>query len=91
MSIPLATKDPNAILTYGFDYTDWLDTGDALATSVWTVPVGITDVSEAASPTITSVKVSGGTLGKSYEIVNDITTTKGLTERRRIVIEIQKR
>ena len=83
-------KDPNAVLDYVVDWTTWLN-GDTIATSVWTVPSGITQDSESESTTSATVWLSGGTVGETYQLVNRITTAGGRTEDRTIRITIVQR
>jgi hypothetical protein len=73
-------KDPNAKLDYTLDWTDWLVTGDTVSTSVWTVPSGLTAVSDSNTTTTTTIWLSGGTAGKFYTISNRITTLSGRIE-----------
>lgn len=37
----LAPLDPDEVLQYDVDWSDWLDTGDTIAASDWDVPAGI--------------------------------------------------
>ena len=71
-------KDPNAILDYSIDWSDWLDT-DEISTSTWTVPAGITKTDESNTTTIATIWLSGGTAGTTYSLLNRITTTGGRT------------
>lgn len=80
-------KDPNAILDYTVDWSDWLDT-DTIATSTWVLPSELTNVSDAKTGTTSTVFLSGGTLGKTHQVVNRITTVLGRTDDRTIKIRI---
>jgi hypothetical protein len=71
-------KDPNAILDYSIDWSDWLDT-DEISTSTWTVPTGITKTSESNTTTVATIWLSGGTAGTTYTLLDRITTTGGRT------------
>ena len=77
-------------LDYGFLFSDWLFDGDAIVSSVWTVPTPLTKRNEAVNltpitrcgrvhpaNTATSVFIAGGELDEDYIIVNKITTTQG--------------
>lgn len=81
-------KDPDAELPYGFDWTQWLAemTGETVASAVWTVPAGLTLVSQAETPTETSVVLSGGVAGTKYNVTVAMTTSGGYTEQRTIVV-----
>jgi hypothetical protein len=89
--MPTYIKDPDAVLDYGFDWSDWLAVGETIKTSTWTVPTGITKDSSANSTTATSVWISGGTAGQTYEIVNRIITSAGRTEDRTISLLVLQR
>lgn len=82
-SSPILTfnKDPNAVLDYTIDWKDWLG-DDAILTSSWTLPVGITSAGVTFSSSTATVWLSGGTAGVSYSIYNQITTVGGRTEKR---------
>ena len=66
-------KDPESVLDYGFDWSDWLDTDDTVSTSTWKVPTGITEDSDTNTTTTTMIWLSGGTVGSQYKITNRIT------------------
>lgn len=73
-------KHPDAVLDFGFDWSDWLDTGETIEASSWTVPTGLTKVGESFSDTVTKIWLSGGTAGTEYTVVNTIETTESATE-----------
>jgi hypothetical protein len=79
------SKDPDAILDYQVDWSDWLVT-DTISTSVWTVPTGITagnGINGAPAPSNTTTTATiwllGGTANKAYMVTNRITTAAGRT------------
>jgi hypothetical protein len=82
-SSPIVTfqKDPNAVLDYTLDWSDWLG-DDTIVNSTWIVPVGIANGGAVYSSTTTTIWLSGGTAGISYSIYNQITTAGGRTEKR---------
>jgi len=83
-------KDPNAVLDYYVDWTRWLN-GDTIATSVWTVPAGLTNANDSHTTTAATVWLSGGTVGEAYKVTNRITTTGGRTEDRSFDVKIAER
>lgn len=83
-------KDPNAILDYVNDWSDWL-ISDTIVTSSWIVPSGITKDDEAQSTTTATIWLSGGTVNTDYSVVNRIVTTAGRTEDRTITIRVRQR
>lgn len=77
-------KDPDETLDYGFDYDPadlpegedpFLSSGEIISLSSWTVPTGLTKVSDGNSATQTTVWLSGGTAGNTYNVLNEITTS----------------
>lgn len=82
-------KDPDSKLDYGFDWTEWLDQGDKIASSSWSVErengfsvdpdQGLT-VSDNPLPAVnaenteTSVWLEGGKKRRRYIVTNRIET-----------------
>jgi hypothetical protein len=85
MAFPKFNKDPQSVLDYQVDWSDWLDT-DEISTSTWSAPAGITIDSETETDTTATVWLSGGTDGERYEVTNEITTDGGRTDNRTILI-----
>jgi hypothetical protein len=86
----LAYKDPNDVLDYGVDWSQWLD-GDTITASSWSAPIGITIDSESNSTTATTVWLSGGTPHVTYEVVNHITTAAGREADKTLRIKVMQR
>jgi len=93
MAAPLATveKSPTAVLQYTIDWTAWLAGADTIDTVTWTVPAGITSVSQTNTTLVANIKLSGGTVGVSYDVVCTITTVGSLTEQRTLRFVIVER
>jgi len=87
MAIASFIKDPAAILDYEMDWSDWL-IGDTIATSTWTVPAGLTQVTSSSSAVVATIRLSGGTHGVDYEILNHIVTASGQEDERSILIQV---
>jgi hypothetical protein len=87
------TKDPDAYLDYGLDWSDWLGT-DTISVSTWLVSGGdgslVVD-DEINSSTGTTAWVEGGTVGSTYLLTNRITTVAGRIDDRSIVFTIRER
>ena len=86
-------KDPSAVLDYSVDWTDFLQTAETIATSTWVVPSGITADSDTNDDKIATIWLSGGTVGKSYELINRITTNNTparIDERTMIICIVNK-
>jgi len=84
-------KDPDAVLDYGFDWSDWLADGETISTSTWTVETGITKDSDSKSDTATIIWLSGGTVETTYMITNKIITSASRTDERSFqILMVQK-
>jgi len=81
-------KDPQAKLDYQVDWTAWLGS-DTIKTSTWTVPTGITKVSDSATTAKATVWLSGGTDGAEYRIVNHILTNAAREDDRSFLISVK--
>jgi hypothetical protein len=90
MAFQSVTKDPNAVLDYQFDWSDWLADGDTLSASTWTPASGITVDSSARTTTTATVWLSGGTAGQVYEVVNHVTTVDGRQDDRTLRVRVRQ-
>ncbi len=94
-------KDPDAILPFTFDWSQWLDLGDSIATAVWTAGTGIligdgangAPVPSIPTSSTTEVWLLGGTAGVTYLVSVRITTSPAppKTEDRSVAIVVQER
>ena len=93
------TKDSQANVKYGMDWTDYLNTGDSLSSAVVTIETISGDSAPLALPTdastdvtitgkIVSVRLNGGTDGNVYNVRVKIVTANGDTDARhfRVVV-----
>lgn len=83
-------KDPDAVLDYAIDWSQWLD-DDTITTSTWGADEGIGIDSDDMDTTRTSVWLSGGTAGTTYTVTNHITTAAGREDNRSIVIRCMEK
>jgi hypothetical protein len=91
-------KDPNEIKYYSMDWTEGVNDGATVVTSVWTIQTIVADAAPLeeddsdvmAGDLITRVLLSGGTEGNSYEVTNTITTSDGETLERTGVVRIKE-
>lgn len=87
-------KDPEAELTYTFQWSSWLDAGDSLDTATYSVaarrndPTPPTIESSGISGTKTYVELSGGQENKVYIVTCKVTTTNGLVDRRNFRLKV---
>lgn len=70
------TKDPDDLLDYTFDWTNWLN-GDEIASFTAIPSPGITVASTTFSTGQTTVWLSGGAAGIPYTVTHRITTAGG--------------
>lgn len=91
MSIATRTKDPadnaNIVLSWAAFLTSI--GGPTISTSTWTVPAGITQVSATNTSTTTTIRLSGGTNGTDYELVNHVVLSDGQEYERAITVEVR--
>ena len=83
-------KSPDATLDYLIDWSGWLN-GDTIASSTFSVPTGITKDSQMNTTTEALVWLSGGSIGTSYLLKNEIITVGGRTESRYFNIKVEAR
>ena len=84
-------KDPDAVLDYTSSWASWLDTGETISTSTFTVATGITIDSQSNGTTSGTVWLSGGTAGTNYSIRHRITTSAGRTDDRTFIVAAKHR
>lgn len=78
-------KDPDEVEDYFIDWSDRLATSETISTSSWTVETGLNKDSSTNTNTVSTIWVSGGTHGESYEAVCTITTNQGRTKQETII------
>lgn len=75
------SKDPDEVLDYKFDWTARLVTGETISTSTFTkeandtIVLGVTSIAAG----VTTVWISGGTLGEVCGVTNRVVTSAGRT------------
>ena len=93
------TKDPDEVLDYSFDWSEWLSTGDTIAASEWfiddIVPTEGLILSEDYLPsftdTTTTVWLDNGVIGQRHYLTNRITTADGRIADRTVIIKVLRR
>jgi hypothetical protein len=80
-------KDPNAVLDYAFDWSDWLATGETISSHTITAETGITKDSDSESSGVVTIWLSGGTAGEYYDVACKIVTSASRTDERTITIK----
>ena len=91
-------KDPGARLVYSMDWSDWLPTGDTLATATYVISTITGDAAPIVKhsqgiegSTVSYVELSGGTAKEIYTITATITTADGNTDKRRFRLKVNDR
>lgn len=92
-------KDVEAQLSYTFDWSTWLDTGDTIATVEYSAaarrndptPIVIESSGITDSNSDTYVELSGGQADKTYIITCKVTTADGLVDRRNFRVKCVNR
>jgi len=87
------SKDPNATLDFGFDWSQWLATGESISSYTITVSgsTTLTKISDTNTSGSVIVWLSGGTSGSRYEVACLITTSANRTDERTIKLDIRNR
>lgn len=70
-------KDPQETLDYKLNWRSRILAGDKIIASEWTDPVGITKGVNTYTDYVTTLWLSGGTVGDKYEFTNRVTTQQG--------------
>lgn len=83
-------KDPNAVLDYVVDWTDWLGE-DTIQASQFIVPTGLVLDSHTNDAKTTTVWLSGGEDLALYDVVNRIVTVGGRQEDHTIRFKIAQK
>lgn len=95
MTEDIFTKDPDAVLDYAFDWTDWLDTdsspAETISSHTITVDTGITKDSDSEASGVVTAWLSGGTAGNIYTVSCEIVTSHSRTEERSFEIVVMER
>ena len=91
MPIDTIPKDPDAVLDYVFNWSDWLEDGETISSHVVTVGSGITKDSDSESSGIVTIWLSGGTHGSDYIVACKIVTSMSRTDERSINIRCRER
>jgi hypothetical protein len=89
---PSIPKDPNAVLDYTFDWTDWLAlVSDTISTVTVTGAGGVTIQSSTQVGALVTAWVSGGVASTVASVTCRIVTAGGRTEERTIYLLVQER
>lgn len=85
------TKDPDAVLDYYVDWSNWLGS-DTIVASQWEVDdPGLEIDTHSYTTTKAAVWLSGGVDGDVYQVTNQITTAEGRKDNRSITIQCKEK
>lgn len=91
MAIKNFDKDPDAVLDFDFDWSDWLESGETISSHDITVPTGITLESDSESDGIVTAWLSGGTADTNYIVACKIVTSLSREDERSMRIVVADR
>lgn len=75
--MPVYRKTDVAITDIVFNWAPAMDAGDSIVTSAWSVPTGITGSNTSSTASTTAIRLSSGTTGRAYALVNTVTLASG--------------
>tara|TARA_Y100001938_G_C7825419_1_gene298676 strand:- start:186 stop:521 length:336 start_codon:yes stop_codon:yes gene_type:complete len=90
-------KDVEAKLTYTFDWSSWLSTGDSLASAVYSVaarrndPTPVVIETSGTQGNKSFVQLSAGQIDRTYIVTCKVTTTDGAIDRRNFRLNVKTR
>jgi len=88
MALSWPAKDPDEVLDYQLDWSKRI-LDDAIQSSEWSVPEGLTKVSDFHAETETTVWLQGGSLDQTYVVLNRIVTIGGRTMDQSVKLKIK--
>lgn len=92
MSIRRFTKDPDAVLDYTVDWSDWLIPGDWIISVVASVsPAGLVVDYTSWTDDLAIVWLSGGSVGVRYSVTVSVVTAGGREDSRSIAVVVKGR
>lgn len=89
MAFAIVEQDPNAIEDWTFNWTRWLN-GATIVSATWDVPEGLTKISDLTETPMSSLRITGGTPGETYECVNHIIASDGRETDRTLAVVIKE-
>lgn len=88
--MPQYLKDPDAVLDFVVDWSDWLVAGDSIVESEW-ISEGLTTATPSLDGAKATVWLSGGTVGTTYKVTNRVTTSAGRIDDRTLEVLVIER
>lgn len=92
MGFPKRVKDPDAVLDYPSDWSDWLPEGDTITSATATLSDATMTVDSVSHTTTTVVAyVSGGSVGVNPVLTFHVVTAEGREDDRSITLVCKER
>lgn len=82
-------KEPASLLDWVVDWSPYLADGETITAHTVTPEAGITLDSSSATNTAVTVWLDGGTLGETYTVTVQVTTSGGRTDRRSFTVAVR--
>ena len=85
--------DPDAVLDFTFDWSEWLADGETISSVSFSVPSGLTEESSTHDDTTATVwlSTSSSQAGNTFVVTCHIATSAGRQDDRSILITVQER
>lgn len=88
---PIISKDPNAVLDYTFDWTQYLESiSDVIQTVTYQLSQGLTQTRTQHNETQALSYLGAGVLGTTESVTCRITTAAGRVDERTIFLKIEQ-
>jgi hypothetical protein len=84
-------KDPDSVLDFAWDWSEWLHEGETIFSASVSAPDGITVMSSSFVNGLVTAWLADGELGRVYPVLCRITTNQGRVEERTLRIRIAVR
>lgn len=84
------TQDPDAILDYLVNWSDWLDSGDTITSALAFCDSGLDILAQSFSASGHTVWLSSGSVGQEYLITSRIWTTFGRKNDQSFTLRVQQ-
>lgn len=83
-------KDPDENADFGVDWSNRL-AGDTIVSSSWILPAGLISSANSYEGNLAIIWLHGGTLGKTYEVLNRVVTAGGRTFDQTVSLRIKSK
>ena len=84
-------KDPQSVVDFKVDLSDWLQPGESIISITATATAGLTVDSSSSDATGVLAWISGGTVNEDYELTFQWSTDQGRTEEQTLLILVRNK